>query len=107
MTPPTLKQLAEKATPGNWEARYMGSSDWAVHSVDTGAMVHYAGEVGREQAEANNKLSARCSPSVMLAVVSALENAKSYILETGNDKNMAPMIGELESALNLLNGKAP
>lgn len=70
----TMRELCAKATPGPWKALYMGSSDWGIHQVAPDrAMVHYAGEVGRDAADANCHLSARCSPTVMLAILEGLE----------------------------------
>jgi hypothetical protein len=75
MTNPTLRQLIAGATPGPWQALYMGSSDWGVHATkENDALVYSAGDVGRSQAEANAQLIARmASPEVALKVLEALE----------------------------------
>jgi hypothetical protein len=72
MSTPTLKELCAAATPGPWRPLYFGNADWAVYATDN-VVVHFVGDVGWQQAEANNKLSARLDPQTVLAVYEALE----------------------------------
>ncbi len=102
-----LHELIEKATPGPWDARYMGSGDWGIHATnENSAMVHSAGDVPRTQAEANSKLSARCNPETMKAVLEALEKAnKTFAYSEGAHGNDA--LFAIRHALSILNGESP
>ncbi len=102
-----LHELIEKATPGPWDARYMGSGDWGIHATkENSAMVHSAGDVPRTQAEANSKLFARCNPETMKAVLEALEKSRDHI---GGQQmyGWKEQIAGINLALALLNGESP
>lgn len=121
MTPPTIKELCEKATPGPWVIREMpghpvfpgaikahicaGSDDPRVGVGNSFLTVELGGDGATscvpELVRANAQLIARCSPSTMLVVVEALERAFN-IAPPGSGAEQV-----IRKALNLLNGKAP
>lgn len=108
MTPPTIKELCEKATPGPWSiGAYLASTIFANVPGVPGGPVMIAETTNSNEA-ANAQLIARLSPSVVKVVVEALEEgiiqfeAYSRFMD-GRGRAMHKM----ESALNALNGKSP
>lgn len=118
----TLRQLIEKATPGPWEME-PHPADRTLHIYGPKPRCRLIAELSPEskhdgaELAANADLIARCSPSVMLAVVEALEAAKERI---GQHRMSNYQHGAMEAdavdydvqtklfaALNALNGKAP
>lgn len=116
----TLRQLIEKATPGPWEME-PHPADRTLHVYGPKPRCRLIAELSPEskhdgaELAANADLIARCSPSVMLAVVEALEAAKIQVeyaatmLHAGNFRtdSLTKVIAQTASALNALNGKAP
>ena len=123
MTPPTLKQLIEKATPGPWSVKSTDegrayTKNWREISPGVVSASSYTtnryGETeeipGVSISEANAQLIARCSPAVMLAVVEILEDLSGYVRASTYPDGpclKSEDLSEVNRVLNLLNGKAP
>lgn len=111
----SLKQLCAAATPGPWRETKASNGILSSREQAVPLIAAIQGQRGPDVCRfiagsaqaANAHLIARLDPQTVLAVAEALDNARIYILETGSDNDMAPMIQELETALSLLNGNPP
>lgn len=115
--PATLRELIARATPGPWHVVKCGTPEMFHHVHGVACIGDHFVEADKPQGNeaCDAQLIARCSPSVLLRVVEALERSADWLKELADDGNAADWVitnhsqreADLRQALSLLNGGAP
>ena len=100
----SLKEAAEKATPGPWVAfTHADSRTFSVHTPDDkrcGDVIKWAGFDGQRKAKANAEFIALANPANVLALVEALEKAQAE-----NTAGVAGMAESYETIISMFRSR--
>lgn len=109
MTPPTLREICERATKGPWVYQPCPNLTGQAHPVhadnEDNEMVCECYEGTEEQQAANAQLIARLDPGTVLAILDALESCHQGPTDFEGCGGMFFNASLVKSALQRLNGK--